>query len=122
MVFRRCCEGAAEKKRATKYPPNPPLHYQKNLPKPAGNDSRLQHDLMSGYYTVALIQGNASMANLRETDGAMQNYQKGLAIAQRLAAASPNDPEIQAWPIKFHMDIAILHESMCHNSDALREL
>ena len=54
----------------------------------------LQRDGVNGYWRerIAQIQGGALGANLGDTSGALQSYQKALAIRQSLAARQPADP------------------------------
>jgi non-specific serine/threonine protein kinase/serine/threonine-protein kinase len=63
------------------------LEYLDSLSREAGADAALQDELATAYEKVGDIQGNPYRANLGDTEGAIQNYRKALAIRQRLGGA-----------------------------------
>lgn len=64
------------------------MEYLDNLSKDAGNDSTLQLELARAYLKVGDVQGRPYQSNLGETEGALSNYRKALAICERLENAS----------------------------------
>jgi serine/threonine protein kinase len=69
------------------------LEYLDGLTREARNDISIQKDLISGYIKMGDVQGNLYSANLGESRGAEQSYQKALAIAEALIRSHPEDSE-----------------------------
>jgi non-specific serine/threonine protein kinase/serine/threonine-protein kinase len=67
------------------------LEYLDGLSRDAAGDWSLERELATAYALVGDVQGNPYYANLGDPRGALDSYRKGLAIRQRLAAATPND-------------------------------
>ena len=67
------------------------LEYLDNLSREAGQDRSLQQEMAAAYEKIAQVQGDPYRANLGETDGAVQSYQKALSLREALAQANPND-------------------------------
>jgi non-specific serine/threonine protein kinase/serine/threonine-protein kinase len=67
------------------------LNYLDKLAQQAGDDRALLREIASAYLKVGDVQGRAFYANLGDTRGALESYQKALAIRQELTALEPND-------------------------------
>jgi serine/threonine protein kinase len=67
------------------------LQYLDNLAQESNNDPSLQRELAAAYDRIGDVQGLPFWANLGETAGAMQSYQKALLIRQQLAKSEPRD-------------------------------
>jgi tetratricopeptide (TPR) repeat protein len=78
------------------------LEYLNNLARDAGDDASLLRELATAYCKIGHVQGNSYHSNLGDTDGAMQSYRISLAIREKLLAASPRDPELQAETADSH--------------------
>ena len=71
------------------------LEYLDNLSAQAKGDASLQKELASAYERVGDVLGYPYGANLGDKPGALQSYRKALAIRESLAAAAPDDTELQ---------------------------
>ena len=76
--------------------------YLEALARDSDNNPDLQRDLASAYIKTGDVMGNMGDANLSGSLSSQANYQKALAIRQKLAAAAPNDMEaredlVRAW-------------------------
>ena len=67
------------------------LEYLNKLAQQARSDPGLQRELAEAYLKVGDVQGNPYEANLGDTQGAVESYQKALAISQALTRAHPED-------------------------------
>ena len=67
------------------------LEYLDNLSREAGADRSLQEEMAAAYEKIAQVQGDPYRANLGDLDGAMQSYQKALALREALVKANPQD-------------------------------
>lgn len=80
------------------------LNYLDNLSKEAGNDTALLRELAAAYEKVAGVQGGIAVSshgtglatsNLGDTQGAIENLNKALAIRKRVFALEPNDKDVR---------------------------
>ena len=71
------------------------LEYLDSLAQKSSSDPSLQRELATAYQRVADIQGNQYSAHSGDTEGALTNYRKALAIRETLVAARPNDTEVR---------------------------
>ena len=69
------------------------LEYLDSLAQKSSGDPSLQRELATAYQRVADIQGNQYSAHRGDTEGALINYRKALAIRETLVAVRPNDTE-----------------------------
>jgi non-specific serine/threonine protein kinase/serine/threonine-protein kinase len=69
------------------------LQYLDKLSQESRGDAALQRELAAGYQRIGDVQGNALMANLGDTAGALQSYRKALALRESLLAAHPQSTE-----------------------------
>ena len=71
------------------------LEYLDSLAAKASDDPSLQRELDAAYLKVGNVQGNPTNANLGDSTGALQSYEKSLAITKKLLAQS-NDPDLKS--------------------------
>jgi non-specific serine/threonine protein kinase/serine/threonine-protein kinase len=67
------------------------LRYLDGLSRDAASDSSLQRELATAYEKVGTVQGNPFGANLGDTQGAFESYQKALSIRETIASANPEN-------------------------------
>jgi non-specific serine/threonine protein kinase/serine/threonine-protein kinase len=72
------------------------LEYLDSLSREASTDVSLQRELASAYERVGDVQGYSYRSNLGDTAGALQSYQKAVAIRETLATSAPNDLGVQS--------------------------
>jgi eukaryotic-like serine/threonine-protein kinase len=72
------------------------LEYLDSLSREASTDVSLQRELASAYERVGDVQGFFYWSNLGDTAGALQSYQKAVAIREALAKSAPNDLGVQS--------------------------
>lgn len=66
------------------------LEYLDNLSAESGNDPSLQREVATAYQKVGDVQGAPNRANLGNIKGALESYQRALAIRENLATAKSN--------------------------------
>ena len=66
-----------------------------SLPGPAHDDRPQQRRLAELFYRVGNLKGYPRTANLGDINGAVEYYQKALAILEPLSAAAPNDMDLR---------------------------
>ncbi len=69
--------------------------YLDNLAQDAGDNPGLQNELAQAYLKIGNVQGSVYTANLGDSDGALQSYEKSLAIFENLLEKNPNSIEYQ---------------------------
>lgn len=69
------------------------LQYLDSLSQEASDDPGLLSELATAYQKVGDVQGSPSRPNLGSTSGALQSYQKALAIREKLVGLRSNDFE-----------------------------
>jgi non-specific serine/threonine protein kinase/serine/threonine-protein kinase len=80
------------------------LEYLDSLAQESQGDPSLQQELMTAYEKVGDIQGNPYVANLGDTEGALESYRKALAIGDALEAAGGTPTS--------RIEVAITHRSI----------
>ncbi len=75
---------------------NRALEYLDNLSQEANGDPALQRELAAAYDRVGDVLGYEGSANLGDFPGAIQSYNKALAIRESAAALNPDDDKVQA--------------------------
>ena len=65
------------------------LAYLQRLSTETGGDPALQLELVTGYRSIADMQGGGTSSSLGDTQGAMASYDRGLALVQPLLAPGP---------------------------------
>jgi eukaryotic-like serine/threonine-protein kinase len=71
------------------------LEYLDSLASEAAGDAGLQRELAEAYQKVGDVQGYPFEANLGDTAGALDSYNKALAISEALVNDHPNDVDMQ---------------------------
>jgi serine/threonine protein kinase len=71
------------------------LEYLDSLSKEAGGDISLQRELAAGYLRIGMVQGSTIDASLGQTDEALSNLRKAVAIRELIAKANPNNTDDQ---------------------------
>jgi serine/threonine protein kinase len=71
------------------------LQYLDSLSKEAGGDISLQRELAAGYLRIGMVQGSTIDASLGQTDEALSNLRKAVAIREAIAKANPNNTDDQ---------------------------
>jgi eukaryotic-like serine/threonine-protein kinase len=79
------------------------LEYLDNLSREAGDDWQLRSELATAYQKVGDVQGNPFNPNLGDTKGALDSYEKSLAIRQILSDREPDN-------IKLREDLATVNK------------
>jgi serine/threonine protein kinase len=69
------------------------LTYLDSLSREASDDPALQRELAAAYERVGDVRGRAYGASLGDFTGAMESYQKALAIREALVVAKPKDEQ-----------------------------
>ncbi len=71
------------------------LEYLDSLSQEASGDTALQRELAAAYDRVGDLLGYSGAANLGDYAGALQSYEKALAIREASATAHPDDRQMQ---------------------------
>lgn len=87
------------------------LEYLDSLARQAKGDTSLQRELATAYERVGDVLGYTYLANLGDTAGALQSYRKALAIREPLAAARPDDMQLQGELARNYFRIANVLET-----------
>jgi len=74
---------------------NRALEYLDSLSQEASGDTALQRELAAAYDRVGDLLGYSGAANLGDYAGALQSYEKALAIREASAIAHPDDRQMQ---------------------------
>jgi serine/threonine protein kinase/tetratricopeptide (TPR) repeat protein len=69
------------------------LQYLDSLARESNDDPSLQRELATAYKRIGDVQGYAFSANLGDTKGALQSYEKALAVRKALASSSHGNAE-----------------------------
>lgn len=69
------------------------IEYLGKLTKRAHGDAGLQRELAEAYLKVGDVQGNPYLANLGDTEGAVESYNQAFQISQSLIKANARDTE-----------------------------
>ena len=71
------------------------LQYLDSLSQEAGDDPQLQQELAAAYEKVGDVQGKPSNPNIGDIKGAIQSYEKALAIRRKLLEKEPDNQSYQ---------------------------
>jgi eukaryotic-like serine/threonine-protein kinase len=66
------------------------LQYLDVLAAEAGDDLSLQRELAAAYERVGDVQGGTAVANLGDTNGAIESYKKSLTVREKILGIEPN--------------------------------
>jgi tetratricopeptide (TPR) repeat protein len=72
------------------------LEYLDSLAAERGGDVALGRELATAYVRVGDVEGAPNWASLGDRPGALASYRKALAVRQRLAAASPDNVDLDS--------------------------
>jgi non-specific serine/threonine protein kinase/serine/threonine-protein kinase len=95
------------------------LAYLNSLAEDAGNDRSLLRDLAAAYERVGDIQGAQSSANVGDTAGARQSYQRALSIRQVLAQGKSATATDRDALCGIHLKMSDLAEKIGDSTGAL---
>ena len=98
------------------------LEYLDSLSKEAAGDVSLQRELAAAYDRVGDLQGYSGAANLGDLSGALQSFQKALAIRKATAAAHPNDASLQFELLNDYFRLSFVFHDAGDYTDAMKLL
>jgi serine/threonine protein kinase/tetratricopeptide (TPR) repeat protein len=98
------------------------LEYLDSLSQEASGDISLQRELAAAYDRVGDVLGYDGSANLGDFSGALQSYNKALAIREAAAAANPGDVQIQSDLLNDYFHVSFALNSTSDYSGALNNL
>ena len=98
------------------------LEYLDSLSKEAAGDPSLQRELAAAYDRVGDLQGYNGAANLGDFRGAMESYNKALAIRELSAAANPQNVQIQADLLGEYFRLSFAQQEAGDAKGALEEM
>jgi len=98
------------------------LEYLDNLSQESSGDAALQQELAAAYDRVGDVLGYEGAANQGDFPGAIQNYNKALAIRESAAAMNPNDVQIQSDLINNYFRLSFALQSAGDYEQALTDL
>jgi serine/threonine protein kinase/tetratricopeptide (TPR) repeat protein len=96
--------------------------YLDSLSQEAKGDASLEKELARAYERVGDVLGSPYHANLGDLPGALESYQKALAIRERLTAAQPSDTEFSGELVGNHIRVANVLENSGDLPGALNSL
>jgi non-specific serine/threonine protein kinase/serine/threonine-protein kinase len=79
------------------------LDYLEKIGRDAGAESLLQLEIATAYQKVGNVQGNPYSANIGDAAGAMQSFQKALAISKTLVDRDPRPSHREALGASHHL-------------------
>lgn len=82
------------------------LTYLDSLAGDENADDALKSEIARAYIRIGKVQGRAYFANLGDTAGAIENFRKGIAMLEPLAAKS-GDPKLQSDLINAYSDFSV---------------
>jgi non-specific serine/threonine protein kinase/serine/threonine-protein kinase len=85
------------------------MEYLDNLAKDASGDISLQRDLATAYEKLGNAQGNPYESNLGDAAGAIQSFQKSLAIRQSIMSSGQATDEDQAALAGAYRLVGLIH-------------
>ncbi len=95
------------------------LKYLDRLAKEEVNDASLQRDLAAAYERLGDVEGGPTVANLGNTQAALDAYGKAISIFDALAARRPNDAKFTADQTRTYSKVADLKAVMGDHQGAL---
>lgn len=87
------------------------LQYLDSLAKESGGDSSLRRDLATAYQRVGALQGSSNGANLGDTKGALESFEKAQALWEDVARANPNNLPDQINVVKGHRILSMMYQN-----------
>jgi non-specific serine/threonine protein kinase/serine/threonine-protein kinase len=98
------------------------LEYLDSLSKESAGDLSLQRELAAAYDRVGDLMGYSGAANLGDFNGAMQSYEKALAIREVVAKSNPSDASLQAELLSEYFRVSFALFNRGEYSQALKYL
>jgi serine/threonine protein kinase len=98
------------------------LEYLDSLSHEASGDAALQQELAAAYDRVGDVLGYDGAANKGDFAGAVENYNKALAIRESAAATNPNNVQIQSDLINNYFRLSFALQSTGDYDQALSDL
>ncbi|MGH9851442.1 MAG: protein kinase domain-containing protein [Blastocatellia bacterium] len=83
------------------------LEYLDSLAQEAGGDPALQLELAQAYLRVGDVQGDLRAANLGQIKASTASYRKGLALAEKLEAGSPDNTALFRTLTDLHINLGV---------------
>ena len=82
--------------------------YLDSLAREVEDDPSLTRELAGSYLRLGDVRGKPYTPNLGDTAGALESYQKGLALLERESARHPGDLAIQEELVQANMDVGVI--------------
>jgi eukaryotic-like serine/threonine-protein kinase len=98
------------------------LEYLHKLAQQARSDPGLQLELAEAYLKVGDVQGNPYVGNLGDTQGAVESYQKALAISQSLTRANPEDRISREYLARSYLSLGEVLPTLGKPTEGLADL
>ena len=98
------------------------LQYLDSLSQESAGDGTLQRELAAAYDRVGDLQGNTAAANLGDWSGALNSYEKALAIRKASARSNPNDAQVQADLLNDYFRMSFVLQDDGNYDEAVRDL
>jgi len=98
------------------------LEYLDSLSQESNGDAALQRELAAAYDRVGDVLGYEGRANLGDFSGAIQSYNKALAIREASAAANPSDVQMQTDLFNDYFRLSFALQSANDYAGALSDL
>jgi tetratricopeptide (TPR) repeat protein len=96
------------------------LRFLEDLSQDAGQDDGLRFMLSASYFKVANVLGYPLQPNLGDTQGALANYEKSVALIEPLLAKHPDRPEYVLQWVQAKVNWATLLASTANEPRALQ--
>ena len=98
------------------------LEYLNQLADESQGDAGLQRELAEAYLKIGDIQGNPYEANLGDSKGARESYQKALSITTSLNQADGKDPETRKYLARSYQSLGQVLPSLGKPVEAAADL
>jgi len=98
------------------------LEYLDSLSKESAGDLSLQRELAAAYDRVGDLMGYSGAANLGDFNGAMESYEKALAIREVVAKSIPTDASLQSELLSEYFRVSFALFNQGEYSQALKYL
>jgi serine/threonine protein kinase len=96
------------------------LRYLNTLSKDAPDNLSVEQEMASAYEKVGDVQGGIGAANLGDTAGALDSYNRALDIRKKILAATPHDSETRDGLAQTYQRIGRIYMDMGRYDDAVQ--
>jgi len=96
------------------------LRYLSVLSKDSPENIPLQDEVATAYEKIGDVQGGTGRANLGDTVGALESYNKALAIRQTILAARPSDPAARDGLSRSYLRVGEILQDMGRYEESLQ--